>query len=108
MDSGSVERASTPLIVDHFEESTKAPPTTALSNLAALPSLFRINRKQNNASPPVLQQQQHQTSRPMSPAKQQQTEDLPFDFNRFLEQMRSRSAEPIAKYLRRQAGINFV
>ncbi|ORY92652.1 hypothetical protein BCR35DRAFT_298132 [Leucosporidium creatinivorum] len=32
--------------------------------------------------------------------RQKQDEEAQFDFNRFLEQMRSRSADPIAKYLR--------
>ncbi|KAI5476770.1 hypothetical protein MNV49_007285 [Pseudohyphozyma bogoriensis] len=34
------------------------------------------------------------------PTKEQEEKEVVFDFNRFLEQMRARSAEPVAKYLR--------
>lgn len=32
---------------------------------------------------------------------QPQQEEIPFDFNRFLEQMRNRTSKPITKYFKR-------
>lgn len=58
-------------------------------------------------APQPAQEQQHdhqqQQDQQTDQTSRQPPKDAPFDFQRFLEQMKMRSAEPVAKYLRRSA-----
>ncbi|GAA98435.1 uncharacterized protein L969DRAFT_94204 [Mixia osmundae IAM 14324] len=68
---------------------------------ASQPMLLRTS--QQNALPAVQSEEDAPPAAP-DPAREKQVtqedEDVPFDFNRFLEQMRSRQADVIARYLR--------
>lgn len=85
---------------------------TGISNpLASISSIFRSARSSPIPSP--SHSSMLKKGRPLSTdsdsakgksrekdAEKEPLAEIPFDFNKFLEQMRSRSAEPIAKYLR--------
>lgn len=80
------------------DDKTAAPSLISRSgtpslSFAPISALFR--RTPSSSTPPPDERPKQQP---------QNQDDPPFDFNRFLEQMRSRSAEPIAKYLRRSIG----
>jgi Rab5 GDP/GTP exchange factor len=49
---------------------------------------------------PPLPSKPSQTSLPHQPPPPEPEPDLPFDFHRFLEQLRHKSADPVAKFLR--------
>ena len=97
--------------------SSPAPPrdiATSISNpLASISSIFRSARSSPAPSPshPSTLKKPRSLSTDSIEAKGKLREkdaeteslaEIPFDFNKFLEQMRTRSAEPIAKYLRSQ------
>jgi hypothetical protein len=82
-------------------QSTNAPPPPRSSSLVSLtPSGLGIidpNEKELPKAPSSpLSARQHA---PLPPRPDPES-DLPFDFHRFLEQLRHRSADPVAKFLR--------
>lgn len=73
------------------------PPRT--SSLASIPSAASLRRQSIHQEPesPLTPQ----ISKHLPPPPQPEPEpELPFDFHRFLEQLRHRSADPVARYLR--------
>lgn len=54
----------------------------------------------DRGEPPPLPSRPSTTSLPHQPPPPEPESDLPFDFHRFLEQLRHKSADPVAKFLR--------
>lgn len=79
--------------------STLQSPPPRTSSLASIPSAASLRRQsihQEAESPLTPQITKH-----LPPPPQPEPEpELPFDFHRFLEQLRHRSADPVARYLR--------
>ena len=79
-----------PVVSSFIKDSEKdlpSPPVPPKSDHTPLTSPIRSN---NPASPPTL----------AGPPPPEPEPDLPFDFHRFLEQLRHKSADPVAKFLR--------
>lgn len=75
----------------------RPPRTSSLVSLNSLSSLRKSSNPQESTEAPLTPSM----SRNLPPPPQPDPEpDLPFDFHRFLEQLRHRTADPVAKYLR--------
>ncbi|QDS73301.1 hypothetical protein FKW77_005873 [Venturia effusa] len=73
------------------------PRTSSLGPSSPVPSLRKQSAPHEEPGSPLAPQ----TSKSLPPPPQPDPEsDLPFDFHRFLEQLRHKSADPVAKYLR--------
>ncbi|MBE7181915.1 MAG: hypothetical protein INR71_12045, partial [Terriglobus roseus] len=83
------------------ELSEKAPwpdQSRSSSHQSTQPAADRTLSEQTNTSsrPPSIQSKQYKAPPPAPDPEP----DLPFDFHRFLEQLRHRTADPVAKFLR--------
>ena len=75
---------------------TPPPRTSSLASIPSAASLRRQSIHQEPESPLTPQMTKH-----LPPPPQPEPEpELPFDFHRFLEQLRHRSADPVARFLR--------
>lgn len=73
------------------------PRTSSLGPSSPVASIRKQSVPQDDPGSPLAPQ----TSKSLPPPPQPDPEpDLPFDFHRFLEQLRHKSADPVAKYLR--------
>ncbi|KIX04507.1 uncharacterized protein Z518_05377 [Rhinocladiella mackenziei CBS 650.93] len=82
---------------------TIAPSPAASNSEKPLPSPPSNSRDKNDAlkSPPLRSPGlTSSTSLPAQPPPPEPEPELPFDFHRFLEQLRHKSADPVAKFLR--------
>lgn len=70
-----------------FDKDLPSPPVPPKSHQTAMMNPTRAN---GSTSPPSLS----------GPPPPEPEPDLPFDFHRFLEQLRHKSADPVAKFLR--------
>jgi Rab5 GDP/GTP exchange factor len=88
--SRDMDAVASPVISHHSEKPLPSPPSGALGNdLGPL------------RSPPSKRPAQPaSTSMPVQPPPPEPEPELPFDFHRFLEQLRHKSADPVAKFLR--------
>lgn len=81
-------------IINQFDESNEKDPGHSQTS-QDLP-----DRRRSSADTPT------QPRRPSS--RSEEIQDIPFDFNKFLEQMKKRGAIPITKYFKRYAGRTWV
>lgn len=77
-------------------DAAKAVTSTTLYSFTGQPDALRDDGTIPNGSPSRTTTQSR--SRTPSPARERQ--EVPFDFQKFLDQMKSRGAEPVSKYLR--------
>ncbi|KIW67139.1 hypothetical protein PV04_06411 [Phialophora macrospora] len=88
--SRDLDTVASPVISHHSEKPLPSPPPGALNHDS---SPLR--------SPPLKGPgQASTTSLPTQPPPPEPEPELPFDFHRFLEQLRHKSADPVAKFLR--------
>ncbi|KIV99214.1 uncharacterized protein PV09_09078 [Verruconis gallopava] len=98
-------RTGTPDLQLSSSQTLKSPPprTSSLAGPPAPGSPATSLKQQSIASPPAEAETTltPQISKSLPPPPQPDPEaDLPFDFQRFLDQLRHKSADPVAKYLR--------
>ncbi|OQU98320.1 CUE domain-containing protein [Cladophialophora immunda] len=88
--SRDMDTLASPVISHHSEKPLPSPPSGVLNHDS---SPLR--------SPPIKSPAQASSpSLPMQPPPPEPEPELPFDFHRFLEQLRHKSADPVAKFLR--------
>jgi hypothetical protein len=78
------------------EQNLPAPPTPGFAVIHGSPLPAQTNSEQNVPPTPTSPILLHKPQPPVPDPEP----DLPFDFHRFLEQLRHRSADPVARYLR--------
>ncbi|KIX94401.1 uncharacterized protein Z520_09787 [Fonsecaea multimorphosa CBS 102226] len=88
--SRDMDTLASPVIPHHSEKPLPSPPSGVLNNDTG-PLRSPPIRSPTQASSPSL---------PMQPPPPEPEPELPFDFHRFLEQLRHKSADPVAKFLR--------
>ena len=89
----------------------KSPPSATFTPLASIRRTFSRRNSQSTVTPPP----RHASSpippapsiAPSSPSSYSTTTEPPFDFPKFLNQMKLKSAEPVAKYLQSYAESSF-
>ncbi|EXJ58599.1 hypothetical protein A1O7_06026 [Cladophialophora yegresii CBS 114405] len=88
--SRDLDTVTSPVISHHSEKPLPSPPQDAL------------NHESSQLRSPPLKGPGHAstTSLPAQPPPPEPEPELPFDFHRFLEQLRHKSADPVAKFLR--------
>jgi len=79
--------------------SLQSPPPRT-SSLASVSSSVSLNRQSISQEPPDQPLTPQMTKHLPPPPQPDPEPDLPFDFHRFLEQLRHRSADPVARFLR--------
>jgi hypothetical protein len=95
-----IRRADTPESVRKSSSSLISLPPRSSSLAPASPALS-LNKQQSAAANEPENPLTPTISKILPPPPQPDPEpDLPFDFQRFLEQLRHKSADPVAKYLR--------
>ncbi|OCT51587.1 Vacuolar protein sorting-associated protein 9a [Cladophialophora carrionii] len=88
--SRELDTVASPVISHHSEKPLPSPPQDALNHESG-----------PLRSPPLKAPgQASTTSLPAQPPPPEPEPELPFDFHRFLEQLRHKSADPVAKFLR--------
>ncbi|OAP60784.1 hypothetical protein AYL99_05786 [Fonsecaea erecta] len=88
--SRDMDALASPVIPHHADKPLPSPPSGVLNHDS---SPLR--------SPPIRSPAQVSSpSLPMQPPPPEPEPELPFDFHRFLEQLRHKSADPVAKFLR--------
>ncbi|KAI6164564.1 hypothetical protein EDD17DRAFT_1561205 [Pisolithus thermaeus] len=102
MDTAKPIAPLTPRTVASFASQQQQPSSSQLGALSPLSNQLAAQQDGNTEENWATQDQQASTSvntgnRPETPRKEK---DPSFDFQKFLDQMKSRSADPVAKYLR--------
>ncbi|KIW85768.1 hypothetical protein Z517_01160 [Fonsecaea pedrosoi CBS 271.37] len=88
--SRDMDALASPVVSHHSEKPLPSPPAGVLNHDSGSPKSPPIKSPTQASSP----------SLPMQPPPPEPEPELPFDFHRFLEQLRHKSADPVAKFLR--------